>query len=162
MSARHETAGSPAHEPGDATEGPAWHALPAAEALARLGQRWRARARVGGGVTIAFMTLALAQLLHVFNARSEEPVLFGRRLLGNPWAWGAITLTIALQLVAVYQPGLARILATQPLTLADWALVAPCALAPLAAGQLWKLVRGRWRPAPDLLRDRAAALGREP
>jgi Ca2+-transporting ATPase len=93
--------------------------------------------------TIAFMTLALAQLLHVFNARSEKAVLFSRRILSNGWVWGAIGLTIGLQLAAVYEPGLSRVLHTSRLGIEDWILVLTGSAAPLLAGQVWKLLGSR-------------------
>ena len=96
-------------------------------------------------VTVSFMTLALAQLFHVFNARSIGPLRAGRELLTNGWLWGAVGLTVVLQLLAVYLPPMARVLDTVPLSPERWALVLPAALAPLAAGQAWKrlLVRRR-------------------
>lgn len=92
-------------------------------------------------VTLAFMTLALTQLAHAVNARGFGPILFSRRLLTNPWAWGAFVLTVGLQAFAVYQPDLARILHTVPLRPEDWALVAGAALVPVIAGQGVKALR---------------------
>ena len=45
-------------------------------------------------VTMAFMTLALAQLFHLGNARSRGPVLTPRRAMANPWAVGAVALVL--------------------------------------------------------------------
>jgi Ca2+-transporting ATPase len=84
------------------------------------------------------MTLALAQLFHVFNARSARPVVFGRRLFRNRWVWGALALTIGLQLATVYNPLLARVLRTQQLTALDWAVVLAASLMPLVIGQMLK------------------------
>ncbi|HVS14764.1 MAG TPA: cation-transporting P-type ATPase [Thermoanaerobaculia bacterium] len=94
-------------------------------------------------VTLTFMTLALAQLLHVFNARSVGSVLLPGSGPSNPWVWGAVVLTVGLQLAAVYLPPLAAILGTVPLGARDWAVVAIGSVAPLAIGQAWKLVRHR-------------------
>jgi Ca2+-transporting ATPase len=92
-------------------------------------------------VTIAFMTLALSQLFHVFNARAEVAVIFGRRLLANGWVWAALALTVGLQLLAVYQPELSGALRTTPLGAEDWELVLVASLVPLLCGQLWKAWR---------------------
>ena len=92
-------------------------------------------------ITIGFMTLALSQLFHVFNARSSGPVLFSRRLFTNGWVWAAIALTIALQLAAVYHPTLARVLSTTPLSARDWALILVASFVPLVVGQVWKAAR---------------------
>jgi Ca2+-transporting ATPase len=96
-------------------------------------------------VTLAFMTLALAQLLHVFNARSTGPVLWNRRFFQNPWVWGAIGLTVGLQLMAVYLPLLSDALHTRPLTWDDWQVVLAVSAIPLAVGQARKSIWGRPR-----------------
>lgn len=98
-------------------------------------------------VTLAFMTLAMTQLTHVINARAFGPLLFSRRLLTNGWAWGAFVLTVGLQLLAVYQPGLARVLHTTPLGLKDWLVVAAAAAVPVLVGQGVKMVRASARPS---------------
>lgn len=91
-------------------------------------------------ITLAFMTLALAQLFHVLNARSSEPVLFTRRLWQNRWIWAALALTIGLQLAAVYNPLLSRVLHTHALAPGDWAIVLIASALPLVVGQLFKLL----------------------
>jgi Ca2+-transporting ATPase len=91
-------------------------------------------------VTLSFMTLAFAQLLHLGNARSRLPVLAWRRIVANPWALAAIPLVVGLQLLAVYWPPLSRILETVPLGGRDWAIVIGLSLIPAVVGQL---LRGR-------------------
>lgn len=93
---------------------------------------------VGHAVTLAFMTLALAQLFHVFNARSMGPVLLSRRMFSNLWVWGALALTVGLQLSAVHNPILSRVLRTHVLGAADWLLVLGASLLPLLIGQMLK------------------------
>jgi Ca2+-transporting ATPase len=92
-------------------------------------------------ITVAFVTLALAQGFHLGNARSTGPVLSWARIRGNPWALGALGLVIALQLAAVYVPALASVLRVVPLTGADWALVLPAAVLPAVVGQGLRLLR---------------------
>ena len=48
------------------------------------------------------MTLALAQILHLGNARSHTHVLRPRRAFANPYAVAAVLLSIVLQLITVY------------------------------------------------------------
>ncbi|GAB6137584.1 cation-translocating P-type ATPase [Halanaerobaculum tunisiense] len=73
--------------------------------------------------TIGFVTLALVQLFHVFNARRKQGTGFDATLFANPYLWGAIALTILLQLLAVYLPFLQQILDTAPLDFEMWLLV---------------------------------------
>jgi Ca2+-transporting ATPase len=53
------------------------------------------------------------------NACSDERSAF-YRLFGNPWLWGAVALSFALQALVVYLPGLQRAFNTVPLSLSDW------------------------------------------
>jgi Ca2+-transporting ATPase len=89
-------------------------------------------------MTIAFMTLAMTQLLHVFNARSPDPVVLSGRFFGNAWVWGAIGVTAGLQLLAVYFSPLSNVLGTHPLDLRDWGLILVASSIPLVTGQAWK------------------------
>ena len=94
------------------------------------------------GTTCAFMTLALAQILHLGNARSAGPVLAPRLALANRAALGAVALAIGLQLLAVFLEPLARVLRLTPLSATDWVLIVALGALPAVAGQLAKPLRG--------------------
>jgi Ca2+-transporting ATPase len=99
--------------------------------------------------TIAFMVLALGQIFHLGNARARGPVSGWRRAISNPWALGAVALTTALQLAAVYFAPLARVLDVAALTAGDWLLIVPFALIPAVIGQAVAWTRAsRSAPAP--------------
>ncbi len=100
-------------------------------------------APTGHAVTLAFMTLALSQILHVFNARSRFPVLGTSRLWSNPWVLGAVVVTLGLQLAAANIPLLARVLHTVPMTATEWAIVFGASLLPLLGGQAAKRILPR-------------------
>ena len=87
-------------------------------------------------ITIAFMTLAIAQTLHLGNARGGGPALGWRRIMANRWALGAALLVLALQAVAVYFPPLSRVLGVTALAGRDWLIVLAFAAAPAVIGQL--------------------------
>ncbi len=82
-------------------------------------------------VTIAFMTLALAQTFHAFNARSRTRSAFSVHLSSNRWLWRATALCVLLQVSAVHIPVLQRLLDTVPLASLDWLLVLGAALLPV-------------------------------
>jgi Ca2+-transporting ATPase len=94
--------------------------------------------------TIAFMTLAFAQLFHLGNARSEEP-LAGWKHFSNPYALGAVVFSIVLQLLAIYVPPLARVLGVEPLDARSWLIVLSLGVIPAVLGQGIKLARRRTR-----------------
>jgi Ca2+-transporting ATPase len=93
--------------------------------------------------TMTFMTMALAQIFHLANARSNEAVIQPRRLVANRYAVGAVLLTIGLQIFAVALQPLARILGLTPLTPGEWAVAAVLGLIPALLGQTLKLARTR-------------------
>ena len=98
--------------------------------------------------TMSFTTLALAQLFHLGNARSEMDVISFRRAVSNPYALGAVALTLALQWGAVAVEPLARVLGLVPLAARDWMLALGLALVPAVVGQTGKglaLLRTRYR-----------------
>jgi P-type Ca2+ transporter type 2C len=105
-----------------------------------IGMDWHGATGAGlrQAVTIAFMTLATSQVLHTFNARSRRRSALTSRLFTNGWLWGAVLLSLALQLAAVEVPFLRTLLHTSSLTAADWGLVAAGSLTPVAGVELVK------------------------
>ena len=111
-----------------------------------IGMHWYGVDGVGlrHSITIAFMTLALAQVFQAFNARSKTRSAFTALLFTNGWLWAATLLCILLQIAAVTVPFLQSILHTVALTAADWGLVLLWSLAPVAVVEIVKLTQ-RWR-----------------
>jgi P-type Ca2+ transporter type 2C len=91
--------------------------------------------------TMAFMTLAVAQVFHAFNARSQRGSMFTTRLFSNRWLWAAVGVCLILQAAAVYVPLFRRVLQTAPPTLSDWAVIAACSLLPVAVIECVKAVQ---------------------
>jgi len=90
--------------------------------------------------TMAFMTLALVQVFHVFDARSQTNSIFNKRLFKNGWLWSAVAVCLLLQLAAAYLPLLQKVLHTVPPTLAEWSVIVICSLAPIAVVEFIKLI----------------------
>jgi Ca2+-transporting ATPase len=91
--------------------------------------------------TIAFMTLALAQIFHLGNARSTGPVLRPVRAMANVHAIAAVILSVMLQVAAIQIEPIGRVLRVLPLDLTDWILVTIFGALPAVAGQSYKLLR---------------------
>jgi Ca2+-transporting ATPase len=71
------------------------------------------------GRTLAFTTLVFFQLVNVFNARSDTQSAF-HQPFSNGWIWGAVGISVLLQLAVVYVPFLQVAFETAPLSGADW------------------------------------------
>lgn len=118
-----------------------WHALLMTVA-ALAAYRWALDAGDGAmAMTVVFMTLALAQLLHLGNARSRRPVLTWSKAVANGAALAAVVSVVALQVAALHVPLLARTLGTVPLDRTEWLVVILLAAAPAIAGQMLKAWR---------------------
>jgi P-type Ca2+ transporter type 2C len=89
-------------------------------------------------VTISFLTLASAQLWHVFDMRDTGTNLVRNEITTNPYVWGALVLCAVLLLLAVYLPGLSDVLNTVNPGLNGWLLVLGMSLLPTIAGQILK------------------------
>ena len=96
--------------------------------------------------TMAFTTLTLFQLFNVFNARSDDQsALHG--LFHNRWLWGALGLSLALQVAVVYVPLLQNAFSTVSLGIGDWLRCVAVASSVLWLRELSKLVsRATARP----------------
>src|SRR5690606_21014536 len=86
-------------------------------------------------LTVAFMTLALAQTFHLGNARDDEPALEWHRATATRRALLAAAVAVGLQFLAVYFPPLANILGVVPLQPRDWGVILPLSLLPAIVGQ---------------------------
>ncbi len=70
--------------------------------------------------TMAFTTLVFFSLFAAFCARSDERSAFAN-LFSNGWLWGAVGLSILLQIAVVYVPFLQKAFSTVALSASDWA-----------------------------------------
>ena len=94
-------------------------------------------------VTVSFLTLALAQLWHVFTMRDRGSHPLRNDVVRNPWVWGALALCAGLLLAAVYLPGLAEVLGLVPPGARGWALAIGLSLVPWAVGMVLRSRRGQ-------------------
>ncbi|MBN2983479.1 calcium-translocating P-type ATPase, SERCA-type [Cohnella algarum] len=95
--------------------------------------------------TVAFATLVMAQLIHVFDCRSSRSI-FHRRLFENKFLVLAVVSSLALMFPVLYVEQLQPIFKTVPLSLRDWALVFVAAGIPTFAmgiGSVWGSSRRR-------------------
>jgi Ca2+-transporting ATPase len=102
---------------------------------------WSLRHTPEQAQTVAFMTLAFAQIFHLGNARSAEASLSLRRFVSNRYALAAVAVSVGLQLTAMYLEPLPTVLRIVPLGLEAWLLVLGLSIAPAVVGQGLKVMR---------------------
>lgn len=97
----------------------------------------------GQALTVSFLTLALAQLWHVFNMGSLRSRWFRTEVTRNGYVWAAVVLCIALLSIAVYWPPAAAILHLEALGIEALGLAIAASTLPLLGGAVAKLIATR-------------------
>ncbi|HET7271755.1 MAG TPA: cation-translocating P-type ATPase [Rubrobacter sp.] len=89
--------------------------------------------------TMAFTTLMLFQVFNVLNARSEgRSAFYG--LFRNPWLWGALLLSVLLQVLVVHAPFFQPAFGTVGLDYRDWLVCSAVASSVLWLREASKLL----------------------
>ncbi|WP_372717057.1 cation-translocating P-type ATPase [Immundisolibacter sp.] len=96
------------------------------------------RATAEQAVSVSFLTLALAQLWHVFNMRPAGSSRWRNPVTRNPYVWAALVLCLGLLGLAVYLPPLAGVLQLVPPDTQQWAVILAASLMPVLPGLLGK------------------------
>ena len=91
--------------------------------------------------TLAFGTLCTSRLVHGFNCKSDEPVLFTKRFFNNKYLAGAFGIGILLITAVMMVPWLHSIFQVQTLSLAQLFIMYGLALANLPIIQFIKWIR---------------------
>lgn len=91
------------------------------------------------GMTMAFMTLSLAQLFHAFNVKSEKSI-FHSHLFNNKYLWGAFAVGVLIQLVVMYTPGLHNVFKLESLSLMNSMIAAGLAFSVIIIVEITKLI----------------------
>ncbi|MNW52904.1 Calcium-transporting ATPase [compost metagenome] len=100
--------------------------------------------------SVAFATLVMAQLIHVFDCRSSRSI-FHRNILQNKYLVAAVLSSIALLLGVMYIEPLQPIFKTVPLGMREWAITLVAAGIPtflMGAGSVWSSKRNRRSSGP--------------
>ena len=98
--------------------------------------------------TAGFTVLVLAHLFNAFNARSETTSAFAH-LFTNPWLWGAIALSLLLQVAVVNLDFLNLAFGTVPLAFNQWLQCAAMASVVVWYSELRKLASRVWSRRGD-------------
>ena len=94
-------------------------------------------AQSGVGVSMAFLTMSMAEIFHSFNMRSQRGSVFALPT-HNPWLWAAMASSLALSLGVLAWPPAAAAFGFEQLAPAQCGLALTLALAVLPAVELGK------------------------
>ena len=93
--------------------------------------------------TAGFTVLVFTSLFTCFTARSDTTSAFAH-LFANRWLWGAVALSLSLQVAVVHVPFLNIAFGTAPLAFDQWLVCAAMASVVLIYSELQKVIRRRW------------------
>ena len=89
------------------------------------------------GMTMAFLTMSMAEIFHSFNMRSQRKSVFA--LKGhNRYLWGAMIISLLLTVAVIYVPFLARAFEFAHISLAEYAVSMALAISVLPMVELVK------------------------
>ena len=89
------------------------------------------------GMTMAFLTMSMAEIFHSFNMRSQRKSVFA--LKGhNRYLWGAMIVSFLLTVAVIYVPFLARAFEFEHISLAEYAVSMALAISVLPMVELVK------------------------
>ena len=91
--------------------------------------------------TMAFGTLCMGRLVHGFNCKAKEPVIFTKRFFNNIYLAGAFLLGAVLITAVMVIPALQGVFSVQSLDIAQLLIVYGLAFANLPVIQLMKKIR---------------------
>lgn len=93
------------------------------------------------GQTMAFVTLALSELVHVFNVRNNKKSVFKTGIFNNTKLIGAVILSAILMFVILFVPGLREIFSIPILPKENIIELIGLVLAPLVIVEIFKLLK---------------------
>jgi P-type Ca2+ transporter type 2C len=91
---------------------------------------------------VAFLTLAFAQLFHVFNMASPQSKLLVNEITKNKFVWLALLICIAQMILVFAVPQLRMVLGLNLLSSDMWMVAIIASLIPLVLVQLYKIIAG--------------------
>ena len=93
------------------------------------------------GQTMAFVTLAFSELVHVFNIRNNKKSIFKTHPFNNKVLLGAIAISAALMLIILFIPALRHIFSIPVLPINNVLEIIGLVLAPLVIVEIFKLFK---------------------
>ncbi len=89
--------------------------------------------------TMAFGVLSFSQLFHAFNLRHPTRSIFGVGLFTNMYLIGAMFFGMALQVLVISVPVIARVFKVTALSFSDWGIVLAFSIVPVLLNEAVKI-----------------------
>ncbi len=99
------------------------------------------QSKIEVGQTMAFLTLALSELVHVFNIRNNKKSIFTTKVFNNMKLIGAVIISALLMFIIIFIPALREIFSIPALPTENILELVAIILAPLAIVEIFKLLK---------------------
>ena len=99
------------------------------------------QSKIEVGQTMAFIVLALSELVHVFNIRDNKKSIFKGNVFNNKILLGAIALSAAFMFVILLVPALRGIFSIPVLPMDNIVETVALVLAPIVIVEIFKLFK---------------------
>jgi len=93
--------------------------------------------------TISLTTLAIFQWFNAWNCRHESKSIFQMNPFSNKFLIGATAIIVFLQMLAIYNPVMQKLLRTTELSLSEWMLIIPVAASIILVEEIRKFAYRR-------------------
>ena len=91
------------------------------------------------GMTMAFMTLSMAEIFHAFNMRSRRQSLFSEKKQNN-WLWATLAFSLIMTALVVLVPPLRKAFSFAPVSFREYLIALAVALCILPIVEIQKLI----------------------
>ncbi|MEG2015845.1 MAG: cation-translocating P-type ATPase [Oscillospiraceae bacterium] len=92
------------------------------------------------GMTMAFLTMSMAEIFHSFNMRSQRGSIFSLKKQ-NIFLWGAMILSLVLTTAVLYVPGLSDAFGFQHISIQEYFVALALAFSVLPIVEIIKLIQ---------------------
>ena len=93
------------------------------------------------GITMAFITLSLSQIVHSLNQHSSDISFFSKKHARNIYLYIAMFISIIILLILIYFEPIAKFLSLQIPSSTEWLIIICLSLIPLFLVELYKLFK---------------------
>lgn len=93
------------------------------------------------GSTMAFASICLSRLIHGFNCKSDNPVLFTRNLFNNKFLFAAFGIGLILLAAVLFIPSISVIFKVEPLSCIQIVIIAGTTIGTFILIQFLKLIK---------------------
>jgi HAD ATPase, P-type, family IC len=97
-------------------------------------------AQSADGVTMAFLTMSMAEIFHSFNLRSQRASIFQLHS-HNPVLWGAMALSLVLTTAVIYLPGISDAFGFEHISAFEYAIALMLAVLVIPLVELVKFIQ---------------------